>query len=89
MFLDLQNGKAAGCLILGPDGEIIQLSLYGSREDQAKPADVDTQHKGAIIPDRVEGNRLPALQVVSSEGEELPWVIVLQPDPTNTRMSKS
>lgn len=27
---------------------------------------------------------LPALQVVSAEGEELPWVVVLQPEGTST-----
>lgn len=29
---DLQNDRAVGSLILGPDGEIIQLSLFDSQE---------------------------------------------------------
>ncbi|XP_067373479.1 uncharacterized protein KIAA2012 homolog [Channa argus] len=66
---DLQNKKSAGSLILGPDGEIIQLSLYDSSQDPSQ-GDGDTQQK--------------ALQVLSTEGEELPWVIVLQPEHTNT-----
>ncbi|TDH06539.1 hypothetical protein EPR50_G00114490 [Perca flavescens] len=66
---DLQNGNSVGSLILGPDGEIIQLSLYDNSQDPSH-ADGDTQEK--------------ALQVLSAEGEKLPWVIVLQPEHTHT-----
>ncbi|XP_042349976.1 uncharacterized protein LOC121948641 [Plectropomus leopardus] len=66
---DLQNGNSVGSLILGPDGQIIQLSLYDSSQD-ASHGDGDTQEQ--------------ALQVLSAEGEELPWVIVLQPEHTHT-----
>ncbi|XP_030283268.1 uncharacterized protein KIAA2012 homolog isoform X3 [Sparus aurata] len=64
---DLQNGKSVGSLILGPDGEIIQLSLYDSSHNPPQGA-CDTQEQ--------------ALQVLSAEGETLPWVIVLQPENT-------
>ncbi|KAJ4921165.1 hypothetical protein JOQ06_022273 [Pogonophryne albipinna] len=40
---DLQNGKPVGCLILGPDGEIIQLSLYNDNHDH------DTQEQGGEL----------------------------------------
>ncbi|XP_026150741.1 uncharacterized protein LOC113123131 [Mastacembelus armatus] len=66
---DFQNGKSVGSLILGPDGEIIQLSLYSNSQDPLQ-GDGGTQQQ--------------ALQVVSTEGEELPWVIVLQSDHTTT-----
>ncbi|XP_044073655.1 uncharacterized protein KIAA2012-like isoform X2 [Siniperca chuatsi] len=66
---DLQNGKSVGSLILGPDGEIIQLSLYDNSQDPSQ-GDGDTQEQ--------------ALQVLSAEGEKLPWVIVLQPEHTHT-----
>ncbi|XP_039674740.1 uncharacterized protein LOC120570452 isoform X1 [Perca fluviatilis] len=66
---DLQNGKSVGSLILGPDGEIIQLSLYDNSQDPSH-TDGDTQER--------------ALQVLSAEGEKLPWVIVLQPEHTHT-----
>ncbi|XP_035459670.2 uncharacterized protein LOC118282571 isoform X2 [Scophthalmus maximus] len=66
---DLQNGRSVGSLILGPDGEIIQLSLYDSSRDPSQGDDV-TQRQ--------------ALQVLSTEGETLPWVIVLQPEHTYT-----
>ncbi|XP_032371282.1 uncharacterized protein KIAA2012 homolog [Etheostoma spectabile] len=65
---DLQNDKSVGSLILGPDGEIIQLSLYDNSQHPSH-ADGDTQER--------------ALQVLSSEGEKLPWVIVLQPEHTH------
>ncbi|XP_034742133.1 uncharacterized protein KIAA2012 [Etheostoma cragini] len=65
---DLQNGKSVGSLILGPDGEIIQLSLYDNSQHPSH-ADGDTQER--------------ALEVLSSEGEKLPWVIVLQPEHTH------
>ncbi|XP_074513640.1 uncharacterized protein KIAA2012 homolog isoform X1 [Sebastes fasciatus] len=66
---DLQNGKSVGSVILGPDGEIIQLSLYDSSQDPSHN-DGDTQEQ--------------ALQVLSADGEELPWVIMLQPEHTHT-----
>ncbi|TKS67796.1 hypothetical protein D9C73_000880 [Collichthys lucidus] len=66
---DLQNDKSVGSLILGPDGEIIQLSLY---DNSQKPPQVDSD------------TQQQALQVLSSEGEKLPWVIVLQPEHTHT-----
>ncbi|XP_041662297.1 uncharacterized protein KIAA2012 [Cheilinus undulatus] len=62
---DLQNGKPVGCLIVGPDGEILQLSLYENSQD-TNSGDGDTQEK--------------ALQVLSPEGERLPWVVMLQPE---------
>ncbi|XP_034417627.1 uncharacterized protein KIAA2012 homolog [Cyclopterus lumpus] len=64
---DLQNGESVGSLILGPDGEIIQLSLY----DSPGPPHADG------------GTRDRALQVLSADGEKLPWVIVLQPEHTH------
>ncbi|XP_059198353.1 uncharacterized protein KIAA2012 [Centropristis striata] len=67
---DLQNGKSVGSLILGPDGEIIQLSLYESSLQDPSQPDVHAQER--------------ALQVLSADGKKLPWVIVLQPEPTNT-----
>nr|XP_046260648.1 uncharacterized protein KIAA2012 [Scatophagus argus] len=67
---DLQNGKSVGCLILGPDGEIIQLSLCENSQDPSQGDDGDTKEQ--------------ALQVLSPEGEELPWVIVLQPQDNYT-----
>ncbi|KAK2840242.1 hypothetical protein Q5P01_013982 [Channa striata] len=66
---DFQNRKPVGSLIVGPDGDIIQLSLYDSSQGPSQ-GDGCTEQK--------------ALQVLSSEGEELPWVIVLQPEHTNT-----
>ncbi|XP_055360844.1 uncharacterized protein KIAA2012 homolog [Betta splendens] len=65
---DFQNGRSAGCLILGPDGEIIQLSLDTSRGSLQEDGDLKQR----------------ALQVLSTEGEELPWVIVLQPEAVDT-----
>ncbi|KAG7240425.1 hypothetical protein INR49_026996 [Caranx melampygus] len=69
---DLQNSESVGSLILGPDGEIIQLSLFDSLQDASQGDDDD------------DGLRQHALQVLSPEGETLPWVIVLQPEPTHT-----
>ncbi|XP_027145430.1 uncharacterized protein KIAA2012 homolog isoform X3 [Larimichthys crocea] len=66
---DLQNDKSVGSLILGPDGEIIQLSLHDNSQEPPQ-GDSDTQQQ--------------ALQVLSAEGEKLPWVIVLQPEHTHT-----
>ncbi|XP_044222157.1 glutamic acid-rich protein-like [Thunnus albacares] len=66
---DLQNGRSVGSLILGPDGEIIQLSLYDNNQDSSQ-GDDDKQEQ--------------ALQVLSAEGEKLPWVILLQPEHTHT-----
>ncbi|XP_071338689.1 uncharacterized protein KIAA2012 homolog isoform X8 [Trachinotus anak] len=66
---DLQNGKSVGSLLLGPDGEIIQLSLYDNSQGPSQ-GDDDAQQQ--------------ALQVLSSEGETLPWVIVLQSEHTHT-----
>lgn len=37
-FSDLNDGKCVGCLIVGPDGEIIQLSLYADSQDQRHDA---------------------------------------------------
>lgn len=44
---DLQNGKSVGSLILGPDGEIIQLSLYDRSQDLSQ-GDGDTQQQGTL-----------------------------------------
>ncbi|KAG7501606.1 hypothetical protein JOB18_003471 [Solea senegalensis] len=66
---DLQDDKSVGCLILGPDGEIIQLSLYDNNEEPSQAND---------------GTQQRALQVLSSEGEKLPWVIVLQSENSHT-----
>ncbi|XP_070693664.1 uncharacterized protein KIAA2012 homolog [Pempheris klunzingeri] len=65
---DLQN-KPVGSLLLGPDGEIVQLSLYENHRDSAH-TDGDTQGE--------------ALQVLSTQGQKLPWIIVLQPEPAHT-----
>ncbi|CAB1422543.1 unnamed protein product [Pleuronectes platessa] len=66
---DLQNGKSVGSLILGPDGEIIQLSLYDNNSQHSSQVDNGTQQQ--------------ALQVLSTEGETLPWFIVLQSEDTH------
>ncbi|XP_069388589.1 uncharacterized protein KIAA2012 homolog isoform X2 [Paralichthys olivaceus] len=66
---DLQNGEFVGSLILGPDGEIIQLSLYDNNSQD--PSQVD------------DGTQRQALQVLSTDGETLPWIIVLQPEDTH------
>lgn len=42
-FLGLQDGKSVGSLILGPDGEIIQLSLFVNSQDGASS---DTHEEG-------------------------------------------
>ncbi|XP_036965855.1 uncharacterized protein KIAA2012 homolog [Acanthopagrus latus] len=70
---DLQNGKSVGCLILGPDGEIIQLSLYNSSHNPPQGA-CNTQEQ--------------ALQVLSADGETLPWVIVLQSEHTHAECAE-
>lgn len=44
---DLQNAKSVGSLILGPDGEIIQLSLYDRSQDTSQ-GDGDTQEQGTL-----------------------------------------
>ncbi|XP_077436789.1 uncharacterized protein KIAA2012 homolog isoform X2 [Vanacampus margaritifer] len=61
---DLQNGQAVGCVILGPDGEIIQLSLYDSYKHRLLGDGDDTEQQ--------------AFQVLSADGETLPCVMVLQ-----------
>ncbi|KAI4805265.1 hypothetical protein KUCAC02_009890 [Chaenocephalus aceratus] len=57
---DLQNGKPVGCLILGPDGEIIQLSLYNDNHDH------DTQEQ-ALQVFSAEGEKLPLVIVLQAE----------------------
>lgn len=42
-FLGLQDGKSVGTLILGPDGEIIQLSLFVNSQDRSNS---DTHEQG-------------------------------------------
>lgn len=42
-FLGLQDGKSVGSLILGPDGEIIQLSLFVNSQDRSNS---DTHEQG-------------------------------------------
>ncbi|XP_024919837.1 uncharacterized protein KIAA2012 homolog isoform X2 [Cynoglossus semilaevis] len=66
---DLQNSKPVGCLILGPDGEIIQLSLYDNNQERGQGDNDMPQQQ--------------ALQVLSPEGETLPWVVMLQPEVTH------
>ncbi|XP_060909003.1 uncharacterized protein KIAA2012-like [Labrus mixtus] len=66
---DLQNGRSVGCLIVGPDGEILRLSLYDNSQDETA-SDGETREQ--------------ALQVLSPEGDKLPWVIMLQPENTHT-----
>ncbi|KAM9802830.1 uncharacterized protein KIAA2012 homolog isoform 2-T3 [Syngnathus typhle] len=60
---DWQKSQAAGCVILGPDGEIIQLSLYDNYQHQVLGDDNDAEQK--------------AFQVLSEDGETLPFVMVL------------
>lgn len=95
MLSDLQNDRAAGSLILGPDGEVIHLSLYDKGQDPSQdeqgtfPQDLmfTNQHYSRMQPHRMThcpSVRPSALQVLSAEGEKLPWVIVLQPEHTNT-----
>ncbi|XP_069009709.1 uncharacterized protein KIAA2012 homolog [Embiotoca jacksoni] len=67
--LPLELRDLVGSLILGPDGEVIQLSLYDNKQHPSHTGG-DTQRK--------------AVRVLSAEGEELPWVIVLQPENTHT-----
>ncbi|KAJ4921158.1 hypothetical protein JOQ06_022266 [Pogonophryne albipinna] len=57
---DLQNGKPVGCLILGPDGEIIQLSLYNDNHDH------DTQEQALQVLS-AEGEKLPLVIVLQAE----------------------
>ncbi|KAI3356011.1 hypothetical protein L3Q82_017283, partial [Scortum barcoo] len=47
---DLQSDKSIGCLILGPDGEIIQLSLYeGSQNPSQGEGDTQEQEGGVEL----------------------------------------
>ncbi|XP_074551470.1 uncharacterized protein KIAA2012 homolog isoform X2 [Halichoeres trimaculatus] len=64
---DLQSNRPMGCLIVGPDGEILRLSLYDRHQDTAESI-----------------SREQALQVLSPEGEKLPWLVMLQPEHTDT-----
>ncbi|XP_010777000.1 uncharacterized protein KIAA2012 homolog isoform X2 [Notothenia coriiceps] len=57
---DLQNGKPVGSLILGPDGEIIQLSLYNHNHDH------DTQEQALQVLS-AEGEKLPLVIVLQAE----------------------
>ncbi|KAK2905207.1 hypothetical protein Q8A67_007006 [Cirrhinus molitorella] len=67
-----QGGKAVGTLIMGPDGEIIRLSLWD-------PA-VDTEDH-PIMADVTQGH---VLKVVTSEGElKQPWTILIQDNDTD------
>ncbi|XP_043104126.1 trichohyalin isoform X2 [Puntigrus tetrazona] len=62
-----QGGKAVGTLIMGPDGEIIRLSLWD-------PA-VDTEDH-PIMGDVTQGH---VLKVLTSEGDlKQPWTILIQ-----------
>lgn len=45
-FLGLQDGKSVGSLILGPDGEIIQLSLFVNSQDRSNS---DTHEQGVRL----------------------------------------
>lgn len=45
-FVDLQNSKPVGCLILGPDGEIIQLSLYDNNQERGQGDNDMPQQQG-------------------------------------------
>ncbi|CAJ1079019.1 uncharacterized protein KIAA2012-like isoform X2 [Xyrichtys novacula] len=66
---DLQTDKPVGCLIVGPDGEILKLSLYENSQE---------------APENDEGSTCEqAFQVLSQEGEKLPWLIMLQPEQTH------
>ncbi|KAF4109440.1 uncharacterized protein KIAA2012 isoform X2 [Onychostoma macrolepis] len=67
-----QGGKAVGTLIMGPDGEIIRLSLWD-------PA-VDTEDH-PIMGDVTQGH---VLKVVTSEGDlKQPWTILIQDNDTD------
>uniref|UniRef100_A0A8C2C497 Uncharacterized protein n=1 Tax=Cyprinus carpio TaxID=7962 RepID=A0A8C2C497_CYPCA len=67
-----QGGQAVGTLIMGPDGEIIRLSLWD-------PA-VDTEDH-PIMGDVTQGH---ALKVVTSEGDlKQPWTILIQDHDTD------
>ncbi|XP_050974425.1 titin homolog isoform X2 [Labeo rohita] len=67
-----QGGKAVGTLIMGPDGEIIRLSLWD-------PA-VDTEDH-PIMADVTQGH---VLKVVTSEGDlKQPWTILIQDNNTD------
>ncbi|KAJ8405351.1 hypothetical protein AAFF_G00318240 [Aldrovandia affinis] len=62
-----QNGNAVGTLIMGPDGQIIQLSLWGP------PVDTEDQQ----LLDDIPGERgLKASDVM----QEQPWTFLLQTD---------
>ncbi|XP_062312761.1 uncharacterized protein LOC134017299 isoform X2 [Osmerus eperlanus] len=67
-----QKGRSWGTLIMGPDGEIIQLSLWDPKADNGDPSHLD------------DVTRENALHVLSSAGEKLPWILLLQPEATDT-----
>lgn len=54
---DLQDSRTAGSLLLGPDGEIIQLSLFENGQGQPQ-GDSDIQEQGKLSLLRCEMSRL-------------------------------
>ncbi|XP_035265920.1 uncharacterized protein LOC118223462 isoform X3 [Anguilla anguilla] len=72
---EFQKGSAVGTLIMGPDGEIIQLSFWGSA------ADTNDQQ---LLDDITRGRGLNASEVMQGQ----PWALLLQTD-TGTLVSDS
>ncbi|XP_064803104.1 uncharacterized protein KIAA2012-like isoform X2 [Oncorhynchus masou masou] len=66
-----QTGRSQGTLILGPDGEVIQMSPWDPNNMSA-PED-----QPALTSALDQVTRDHALQVLTSEGE-LPWVLLMQ-----------
>lgn len=53
----MQDGKCVGSLIIGPDGEIIHLSLYDNSQDQ-RQSDGDEEERGGSAAGRLSGECL-------------------------------
>ncbi|XP_055733504.1 uncharacterized protein KIAA2012 homolog isoform X2 [Salvelinus fontinalis] len=70
-----QTGKSLGTLILGPDGEVIQMSPW-------EPTNMSADQP-ALTSALDQVTRDHALQVLTSEGE-LPWVVLMQTQPIAT-----
>ncbi|XP_052358047.1 trichohyalin [Oncorhynchus keta] len=66
-----QTGRSQGTLILGPDGEVIQMSPWDPNNMSA------TEDQPALTSALDQVTRDHALQVLTSEGE-LPWVLLMQ-----------
>ncbi|XP_028847074.1 uncharacterized protein LOC114796759 [Denticeps clupeoides] len=73
-----REGRALGCLVLGPDGEILQLSLWDSTAaDQDHP----------VLRDVTRDHGLPVnLEVLPSDGDlDEMWTVLLHAETTDPR----